>query len=72
LKSSSRKVVYSGIQPTSVPHIGNYFGAIELWKNIQNEIKRDNKVNKSNNNQMLISIVDLHALTTIKNKEILK
>lgn len=30
-------VIYvSGIQPTGVPHLGNYFGFIQHWINLQN------------------------------------
>ena len=43
--------IFSGIQPTGELHIGNYLGAIEQWKELQNE------------HECIFSIVDLHALT---------
>ena len=62
------QVTFSGIQPTSIPHIGNYFGAIKLWVDIQN----DQQTQKHTNNSLIISIVDLHALTLPKKASILK
>ncbi|TKR78228.1 hypothetical protein L596_019069 [Steinernema carpocapsae] len=48
-------VYFSGIQPTGVPHLGNYLGFIEQWINIQ-EIAETGT-------SLLVSIVDLHAMT---------
>jgi len=48
--------VFSGIQPTGIPHIGNYLGAIKNWIKIQNEAKPDDVT--------IFSIVDLHSTTT--------
>ena len=47
------KIIFSGIQPTGVIHIGNYFGAIKRWAELQDEAKHN-----------LYCVVDLHALTT--------
>ena len=33
--TSHENVYFSGIQPTGVPHIGNYFGFIKTWIKIQ-------------------------------------
>ncbi|XP_052811126.1 tryptophan--tRNA ligase, mitochondrial-like [Mya arenaria] len=44
--------VFSGIQPTGVPHLGNYVGAISNWVKLQEE-----------GNSMMVSIVDLHSIT---------
>ncbi|XP_054420741.1 tryptophan--tRNA ligase, mitochondrial isoform X1 [Pteronotus mesoamericanus] len=44
--------VFSGIQPTGIPHLGNYLGAIESWVSLQDEP-----------GSVLYSIVDLHSLT---------
>lgn len=49
------KVVFSGIQPTGVPHLGNYLGALRQWVRLQDEAKPDTT--------LLFSIVDLHAIT---------
>lgn len=59
------RLAFSGIQPTSVPHIGNYFGAIKLWTELQDKPG-------SRNNSLIVSIVDLHALTLPREPEILK
>lgn len=48
-------VVFSGIQPTGVPHLGNYLGAMRQWKQLQNSAPEGAK--------LLFSIVDLHAIT---------
>ena len=53
------KIVLSGIQPTGVPHIGNYLSAIAKWIQIQE--KGDSKTS------LLTSVVDLHALTLPQN-----
>jgi hypothetical protein len=47
--------VFSGIQPTGVPHLGNYLGALREWVKLQNVAAKDTK--------LMFSIVDLHALT---------
>ncbi|MCC6563310.1 tryptophan--tRNA ligase [Candidatus Uhrbacteria bacterium] len=46
-----KDLVFSGIKPTSVPHLGNYIGALKQWVDIQK------------NHRCLFSIVDLHAIT---------
>ena len=45
------KVLFSGIQPTGELHIGNYFGAIKNWVEIQGTYNT------------YISVVDLHSIT---------
>ncbi len=49
--------VLSGIQPTGRPHWGNYFGAIRQYIQLQNE------------DQAFYFIANLHALTTIRDKQ---
>jgi len=49
------KVIFSGIQPTGVPHLGNYLGALQQWVGLQNEAAPDTS--------LIYSIVDLHAIT---------
>lgn len=53
--SSASQVIFSGIQPTGVPHIGNYLGALKEWVRFQNEAPPAS--------QLFFSIVDLHAIT---------
>jgi tryptophanyl-tRNA synthetase len=43
--------VFSGIQPTNVPHLGNYLGAIGNW------------VKQQDNQEAFYCLVDLHAIT---------
>ncbi len=43
--------IFSGIQPTGVLHLGNYFGAIKQWVELQE------------GNECIYCIVDYHALT---------
>jgi tryptophanyl-tRNA synthetase len=54
-KLKKRKVIFSGIQPTGVPHLGNYLGALRQWVKLQDEASEDTT--------LLFSIVDLHAIT---------
>ena len=56
---ASRKVIFSGIQPTEVPHLGNYLGALQEWVRLQDCASKSTK--------LLFSIVDLHALTNQSN-----
>ncbi|EON66508.1 tryptophanyl-tRNA synthetase [Coniosporium apollinis CBS 100218] len=53
------QVIFSGIQPTGVPHIGNYLGALQQWVKLQDEA--------SPKTTLLFSIVDLHAITVNQN-----
>ncbi|KAL1641642.1 Tryptophan--tRNA ligase, mitochondrial [Diplodia intermedia] len=48
-------VIFSGIQPTGIPHLGNYLGALQQWAKLQNEA--------APSTTLLFSIVDLHAIT---------
>ena len=52
----AEQVVFSGIQPTGVPHIGNYLGALQQWVRLQTI--------SPPTTELYFSIVDLHALTT--------
>jgi tryptophanyl-tRNA synthetase len=45
------KVLFTGIQPTGDIHIGNFFGAIRNWVDLQRDYRS------------YVSIVDLHAVT---------
>ncbi len=57
MTETSKKVLLSGIQSTGRPHIGNYFGAMKQYVDLQD--KYESK----------IFIADLHSLTTVQNKE---
>jgi tryptophanyl-tRNA synthetase len=49
-----RHRIFSGIQPTGEPHLGNYLGAIKQWVDQQNAPDAP---------EAIYSIVDYHALT---------
>lgn len=55
-----QKTVLSCIQPSGELHIGNYFGAIKNWVDLQNEYR------------CIYGVVDLHAMTMPYNPEHLK
>lgn len=58
-KHPKKQVIFSGIQPTGVPHLGNYLGALRQWVKLQNDAGPDTT--------LLFSIVDLHAITIKQN-----
>lgn len=62
--SPSPRVIFSGIQPTGVPHLGNYLGAMQQWVKLQNEA--------SSNTSLIYSVVDLHAITVHQNPDALR
>lgn len=53
----SETILVSGVKPTGRPHIGNYFGAMKQFVDLQDTY------------QSYIFIVDLHALTTVQNRK---
>lgn len=60
------KVIFSGIQPTGVPHLGNYLGALKNWVRLQDSAEagpRGSNNNSNNDRLLLYSVVDLHAIT---------
>ncbi|POR38464.1 Tryptophan--tRNA ligase, mitochondrial [Tolypocladium paradoxum] len=56
------RVVFSGIQPTGVPHLGNYVGALRQWVQLQQQP----------DTTLIYSVVDLHAITMPQPREKLK
>lgn len=54
------KTILSGVQPSGKPHLGNYLGAIRQHIELQE------------NNKTYIFIADLHALTTVRNRELMQ
>lgn len=62
--NSKAEVIFSGIQPTGIPHLGNYLGAFRPWVSLQNEA--------SATTQLFFSIADLHAITSRQNPEQLR
>lgn len=62
--NSKAHVIFSGIQPTGVPHLGNYLGALQQWVQLQKKA--------SPSTHLLYSIVDLHAITSSQDAEQLR
>ncbi|MEL6824091.1 MAG: tryptophan--tRNA ligase, partial [Calditrichota bacterium] len=56
----TNKRILSGVQPSGVLHIGNYFGAIRQFVQLQEE------------NENYIFVANYHSLTTITDPEILR
>lgn len=57
---TGKKTLVSGIQPSGKLHIGNYFGALKQYVDLQDS------------HESFVIIVDLHALTTLQNGPTLK
>lgn len=55
-----KKVLISGVKPTGRPHLGNYFGAMKQFVDLQDEYNSH------------IFIADLHALTITQDPHVLK
>lgn len=55
-----KKILLSGVKPTGRPHVGNYFGAMRQFVELQD------------NYQTYVMIADLHALTTAQDAKQLK
>ena len=60
MDSTDKKTLLSGVKPTGRPHIGNYFGAMKQFVELQDQY------------QSYIFIADLHALTTARDPKRLK
>ncbi|CAD6586017.1 MAG: Tryptophan--tRNA ligase, mitochondrial [Cyphobasidiales sp. Tagirdzhanova-0007] len=56
MQSLGKRVVFSGIQPTGIPHARNYLGAFKNWVKLQNELS-------SSDAEIYFSVVGLHAIT---------
>ncbi|MFH1472951.1 MAG: tryptophan--tRNA ligase [bacterium] len=52
-----KKILVSGIKPTGEMHVGNYFGALRQFVGLQDQF------------ESYIFVADLHALTTVQNRE---
>jgi tryptophanyl-tRNA synthetase len=53
---SNQKILLSGVKPTGRVHIGNYFGAMKQFVEMQNEY------------ESYVFIADYHAMTTVQDK----
>ncbi|RBM05701.1 tryptophan--tRNA ligase [Novacetimonas cocois] len=52
--------IFSGIQPTGVPQLGNYLGAIRNWVGLQRD------------NECIFCLVDMHAITVWQDPKALR
>ncbi|MEI7688901.1 MAG: tryptophan--tRNA ligase [Candidatus Nomurabacteria bacterium] len=52
-----KKRLLSGIKPSGIIHIGNYFGAVKQFVDLQDS------------HESFVFIADFHAITTVQNKE---
>ena len=52
--STSKGVIFSGMRPTGMLHLGNYLGALQNWVALQQEYR------------CIYCAVDIHALTTVE------
>lgn len=59
--NETRRRVLSGLQPTGNIHLGNYFGAIVQWRDLQNIKSYEN----------YYCVVDQHAITTFQDPKLL-
>jgi len=58
--SNGKKILLSGVKPTGLPHVANYFGAMKQMVDMQDEYT------------CYIMIADLHAITTVQNADQMK
>ena len=55
-----KKILLSGIKPTGIVHIGNYFGAMKQFVDLQDDY------------ESYICVVNYHAMTTVQDAETLR
>lgn len=51
MSEEKKKVIYSAMQPSGVPSLGNYIGALKNWKNLQEDYN------------CLFGVANMHAIT---------
>lgn len=51
LQTEKKKIIFSGIQPTGTPTLGNYIGALKNWAKLQDDYNS------------IFCVVDMHAIT---------
>ena len=55
----SKKVIFSGVQPSGNLHLGNYLGAISQWVEMQSKYN------------CIFCVVDYHAITVKQDPKVL-
>ena len=53
--ADNKKIIYSAMQPSGTPSLGNYLGALKNWKNLQDEYN------------CLFGVANMHAITVRQN-----
>ena len=61
MKNADKKIILTGMRPTGILHIGNYFGALLPLVKLQKDA-----------DELYIMIADTHALTTLEDSKNLK
>ncbi len=51
MSEEKKKVIYSAMQPSGIPSLGNYIGALKNWKNLQDEYN------------CIFGVANMHAIT---------
>lgn len=54
-----KQVIYSGIQPSGIMTLGNYIGAVNNWRSLQDDDK----------NKCIFALADLHTITVRQNPD---
>lgn len=57
----NKKVMLSGVKPTGSPHVGNYFGAMKSFVDLQDL-----------NNELYVFVANYHALISLHDKDLLE
>jgi tryptophanyl-tRNA synthetase len=55
--SGKKGIIFSGMRPTGLLHLGNYIGALQNWVELQDDY------------DCIYCAVDIHALTTVESRE---
>jgi len=63
--TEQKKIIFSGIQPTGIPHLGNYLGALKNWVGLQSSLPPTAAT-------IYYCVVDLHAITVPYDCEVLR
>lgn len=66
-KLPTSSTILSGIQPTGTFHLGNYFGAIKSWHDLNTLVKKS-----GSDSSLFFFVADLHSLTVPQNYHILR
>lgn len=61
--------ILSGIQPTGTFHLGNYFGAIKSWHDLNTLVSKSPSADSSS---LYFFVADLHSLTVPQDYEVLQ